>query len=233
MLFKYTLVFSALIMLQACGTEPENLESNLKLTDQSTDGRITPQAEAKTLPASDEPSSFAAPELSKEPTEVSEVQTAQVSVQSEPVSEAKALFNAAGLETFLVEESAQSSVYCRERDQVSCEVVLVQVRELQPGKTWILLLRPNEEILTKDGFVSPPPSIADILRSRDVTDYELNEGVITVFARMERAALGAVETLKVFYPNVAWSVTTKPDPEPEVEPVPPPPGPTTDPVPTP
>lgn len=215
MLFKYTIAFSALIMLQACGVEPEGIESNLKLTDQSTDG-TTAQAETKTLPTADETSTFTAPEPSKEST-VSEVLTAQVIVQEEPASPARAIFIATGLDFFLVEERDQSIVYCREQDQLACEAALEQAKVLDLTRPWTIAFRPNEEILTANGFTSPPPSVESILNQRGIFDYEMDGSLITVFASQEGDGQSALIVLGIFYPDTEWSLATKPDPLPVPE----------------
>lgn len=217
MLFKYTLVFSALIMLQACGVEPEGTDSSFKLA--STDGTTTAQAETKTLPTAGEPSTFTASEPSKESTAVSETQTVRVRnvPATEPASPARSIFLATGVDFWLVEENSQSMISCREQDQLVCEAALEEAKAVKPGHPWVLSFRPNEEILTENGFVSPPPSVESILAARDVTSYELVDGQLTVFEAQENSAASAIDVLKVFYPDINWTLVTKPNPPPSIE----------------
>lgn len=204
----------AALSLIACGNQPEE-KQGFKL---SGDGEEYVQQQTEQAPVEQPMVSGASVEADEglETEESIDGGTGNaVSIQSEPRTPEQQRLDEMGVDYYLIVDGRRFTLYVREMD---VSLAQAAIADLQINSEWVLALRPNNEILTANGFTVPPPSVESILAGRGITNYMIEGTTITVDADgMGNAAL-ATTILGVFYPGVEWTFVLFPEPEDPEEP---------------
>ena len=198
------LILITSMILTACGTVIPEEKGSLKLTDEtpnfvakertpiapSTTGTVTPESES---------------DNSVEATET-EGESGTVSIMtqsSEPRTPEQQRLDQMGVDYFIDGQT----VYVRERDW---ELAQAAIADFSSPLAWNLALRPDSEILTSRGFVTPPPSVETILANRGIADYEIDGLDIYLKQDYMGDASLLLNILAVFYPDTAWNIIAIP-----------------------
>ncbi len=161
------------------------------------------------------------PELIGDTNETNQIAVEETPAEELPIEENNApavvlspeeiRLNAMDIDYFLdLGTAGTATLAVRERDQATAEAAVSDIITMQSGLVnWVIKFRPDSEVLTKNGFAAPPPAVEVILANWGITDYEINNGVLTVESWQLIDAESAAKILTVFYPDTTWTAAAR------------------------